>query len=425
MSLREMRVTEVMTTEVRHLHPRRERADRHAAAGRPRRRRRPGRRRDRRGGRHAVHRRSHRGGGPRPLPDGGELPRRERRPGPSTTRSSTTRCRRRSGATVGEVMTAEPVTVDIVDIGRGRGHRRCTTTRSPGCRWSTATVTSSGSSPGATSSGPSCRTSARVSRRPRPRDSRADARGTGRRRPRRHRATTSRVLRDLVAPAELCAVVKADGYGHGAIAVGQAALAAGASWLGVALVEEGAVLRKAGIDAPDPAAVRAAAGRHRRRRALRPAAERLQPRRRRRGGRRRRGAQGVVAACTSRSNTGMNRVGAGRDEVARAGQGDRRPARAAARGGVDPLRGGRRARQPVHRRAARPLRRGGGRGRAGRARPADAPRRQHRGRHRAPPQPLRPRPGRHRHLRHQPGAGPRRSGRPAPGAHRSAPRSPS
>jgi len=57
-------------------------------------------------------------------------------------------------------------------------------------------------------------------------------------------------LRDLVAPAELCAVVKADGYGHGAIASGRAALAAGATWLGVALVEEGAVLRKAGIEAP-------------------------------------------------------------------------------------------------------------------------------------------------------------------------------
>src|SRR3954464_4680501 len=53
-----------------------------------------------------------------------------------------------------------------------------------------------------------------------------------------------------VGAAEVCAVVKADGYGHGAIAVGQAALAAGATWLGVALVEEGAVLRKAGIDAP-------------------------------------------------------------------------------------------------------------------------------------------------------------------------------
>jgi alanine racemase len=58
------------------------------------------------------------------------------------------------------------------------------------------------------------------------------------------------VLAELAAPARLCAVVKADGYGHGAIAVSEAALDAGASWLGVALVEEGAVLRKAGIDAP-------------------------------------------------------------------------------------------------------------------------------------------------------------------------------
>jgi alanine racemase len=57
-------------------------------------------------------------------------------------------------------------------------------------------------------------------------------------------------LRSLVAPAEVCAVVKADGYGHGAIAVGQAAVEAGASWLGVALVEEGAVLRRSGIDVP-------------------------------------------------------------------------------------------------------------------------------------------------------------------------------
>lgn len=53
-----------------------------------------------------------------------------------------------------------------------------------------------------------------------------------------------------VDPAGICAVVKADGYGHGSIAVSQAALDAGASWLAVALVEEGAVLRKSGIDAP-------------------------------------------------------------------------------------------------------------------------------------------------------------------------------
>ena len=59
-----------------------------------------------------------------------------------------------------------------------------------------------------------------------------------------------RVLGEHVAPAEVCAVVKADGYGHGAIAVGQAALEAGAAWLAVALIEEGAVLRKAGINAP-------------------------------------------------------------------------------------------------------------------------------------------------------------------------------
>jgi len=57
-------------------------------------------------------------------------------------------------------------------------------------------------------------------------------------------------LRREVAPALLCAVVKADGYGHGAIAVSEAAIAAGADWLAVALVEEGAVLRKAGIKAP-------------------------------------------------------------------------------------------------------------------------------------------------------------------------------
>lgn len=59
-----------------------------------------------------------------------------------------------------------------------------------------------------------------------------------------------RVLRDLVAPADIWAVVKADGYGHGAIAVSEAAAAAGADWLAVALVEEGAVLRKAGVQAP-------------------------------------------------------------------------------------------------------------------------------------------------------------------------------
>ena len=48
----------------------------------------------------------------------------------------------------------------------------------------------------------------------------------------------------------LMAVVKADAYGHGDVAVARAALEAGASWLGVALVEEGLSLRSAGVDAP-------------------------------------------------------------------------------------------------------------------------------------------------------------------------------
>ncbi len=50
--------------------------------------------------------------------------------------------------------------------------------------------------------------------------------------------------------AELMAVVKAGGYGHGAVPSATAALGAGASWLGVALVEEGILLREAGIVAP-------------------------------------------------------------------------------------------------------------------------------------------------------------------------------
>jgi alanine racemase len=58
------------------------------------------------------------------------------------------------------------------------------------------------------------------------------------------------VLRATVAPSAVWAVVKADGYGHGAVTVARAALAAGADGLCVALVQEGAALRDAGIDAP-------------------------------------------------------------------------------------------------------------------------------------------------------------------------------
>ena len=46
------------------------------------------------------------------------------------------------------------------------------------------------------------------------------------------------------------AVVKADGYGHGLLPVAKSALSAGASWLGVALLEEARALRQGGINAP-------------------------------------------------------------------------------------------------------------------------------------------------------------------------------
>jgi alanine racemase len=49
--------------------------------------------------------------------------------------------------------------------------------------------------------------------------------------------------------AQLCAVVKADGYGHGAVECAGAALRAGATWLAVATVEEAFALREAGIEA--------------------------------------------------------------------------------------------------------------------------------------------------------------------------------
>ena len=47
--------------------------------------------------------------------------------------------------------------------------------------------------------------------------------------------------------AEILAVVKADAYGHGLVPVAQTAISAGATWLGVALLEEAVALRKAGI----------------------------------------------------------------------------------------------------------------------------------------------------------------------------------
>jgi alanine racemase len=55
------------------------------------------------------------------------------------------------------------------------------------------------------------------------------------------------LLDGLRPGTELCAVVKADGYGHGAAQVARAALAAGARSLGVATAVEAAQLREAGL----------------------------------------------------------------------------------------------------------------------------------------------------------------------------------
>ncbi len=54
----------------------------------------------------------------------------------------------------------------------------------------------------------------------------------------------------LTPPTKLMAVVKADAYGHGAVAVAQTALANGADCLAIATLAEGVELRQAGIKAP-------------------------------------------------------------------------------------------------------------------------------------------------------------------------------
>ncbi len=60
-----------------------------------------------------------------------------------------------------------------------------------------------------------------------------------------------RQLRSLLAPeTQIMAVVKADGYGHGAIEIAQTAIAQGVEWLAVATVTEGIEIRAAGIVAP-------------------------------------------------------------------------------------------------------------------------------------------------------------------------------
>jgi alanine racemase len=57
-------------------------------------------------------------------------------------------------------------------------------------------------------------------------------------------------IRALAPKAGVLAVIKANGYGHGAVAVGRALDAADVQMLGVALVEEGVELRNAGVRKP-------------------------------------------------------------------------------------------------------------------------------------------------------------------------------
>ncbi len=63
------------------------------------------------------------------------------------------------------------------------------------------------------------------------------------------RRSTAELVR-RAGPAAVMAVVKADGYGHGMLPCAQAALEAGAQWLGAAKPAEALALRAAGIDVP-------------------------------------------------------------------------------------------------------------------------------------------------------------------------------
>jgi len=64
-------------------------------------------------------------------------------------------------------------------------------------------------------------------------------------------AANTRAICEYLGPqTQLLAVIKADAYGHGAVAVAGVVLAHGATWLGVATLAEAMQLRRAGIEAP-------------------------------------------------------------------------------------------------------------------------------------------------------------------------------
>ena len=109
----------------------------------------------------------------------------------------------------------------------------------------------------------------------------------------------ARLRGELRGGTELCAVVKADGYGHGAAPAARAALAGGATWLAVATADEAAQLRADGVDGPllvlgraEPRGARRRARRARRRRRV--ARGRSSPR----------WPRAAAGACTSSSTPG-------------------------------------------------------------------------------------------------------------------------
>ena len=174
-------------------------------------------------------------------------------------------------------------------------------------------------------------------------------------------------LAAAAAPAALCAVVKADGYGHGAVPAARAAQAGGAAWLAVATAAEAAELRAGGRRGP-AARARGAVGRGARRRARAPApTSRAGGRRRSRRSRAAPRELGVTAGVHVKLDTGHGppRHARRRRGLAHRRRGGRR-ARAAARRRLHPLRDGRRGRPGLPARAARALHRLG----AGRARVA-------------------------------------------------------
>lgn len=63
-------------------------------------------------------------------------------------------------------------------------------------------------------------------------------------------ANNVRQLVEIVSPAKIMAILKADAYGHGMVKVARTVLNNGGSWVGVATLGEAIKLRKSGIDAP-------------------------------------------------------------------------------------------------------------------------------------------------------------------------------